>query len=65
MPAWRSARRWRGHRAHHLRHAIAPIYAQTTEEFARKRPISGVSGGRFQFGIGVAPAAVTHGRDGR
>ncbi|MGC2415450.1 MAG: LLM class flavin-dependent oxidoreductase [Stellaceae bacterium] len=35
--------------------AIAPIYAQTTEEFAQAAAyIHEVSGGRFQFGIGVA-----------
>ena len=35
--------------------AIAPIYAQTTEEFAQTAAyIHEVSGGRFQFGIGVA-----------
>ncbi len=35
--------------------AIAPIYAQTTEEFAQSAAyIHEVSGGRFQFGIGVA-----------
>src|SRR3984957_5874374 len=35
--------------------AIAPIYAQTTEEFAQMAAyIHEVSGGRFQFGIGVA-----------
>src|SRR3954464_437351 len=38
--------------------AIAPIYAQTAEEFAHGAAyIHEVSGGRFQFGIGVA-----HGR---
>ena len=35
--------------------AIAPIYAQTTEEFAADAAyIHEVSGGRFRFGIGVA-----------
>lgn len=35
--------------------AIAPIYAQTNEEFAQGAAyIHEVSGGRFQFGIGVA-----------
>src|SRR5215470_3095946 len=35
--------------------AIAPIYAQTAEEFAQQAAyIHEVSGGRFQFGIGVA-----------
>src|SRR5919202_608260 len=35
--------------------AIAPIYAQTTEEFAHGAAyIHEISGGRFQFGIGVA-----------
>src|SRR5438067_4642281 len=35
--------------------AIAPIYAQTVEEFAQGAAyIHEVSGGRFQFGIGVA-----------
>jgi alkanesulfonate monooxygenase SsuD/methylene tetrahydromethanopterin reductase-like flavin-dependent oxidoreductase (luciferase family) len=35
--------------------AIAPIYAQTSEEFAHTAAyIHEVSGGRFQFGIGVA-----------
>ena len=35
--------------------AIAPIYAQTTEEFAASAAyIHEVSGGRFRFGIGVA-----------
>src|SRR5205823_2108745 len=35
--------------------AIAPIYAQTTEEFAQMAAyLHEVSGGRFQFGIGVA-----------
>jgi alkanesulfonate monooxygenase SsuD/methylene tetrahydromethanopterin reductase-like flavin-dependent oxidoreductase (luciferase family) len=35
--------------------AIAPIYAQTAEEFANTGAyIHEVSGGRFQFGIGVA-----------
>ena len=37
--------------------AIAPIYAQTAEEFAHGAAyIHEVSGGRFQFGIGVAHA---------
>jgi alkanesulfonate monooxygenase SsuD/methylene tetrahydromethanopterin reductase-like flavin-dependent oxidoreductase (luciferase family) len=37
--------------------AIAPIYAQTAEEFANSAAyIHEVSGGRFQFGIGVAHA---------
>src|ERR1700726_3916344 len=35
--------------------AIAPIYAQTVEEFAHGAAyIHEVSGGRFQFGIGIA-----------
>src|SRR3954454_16638202 len=35
--------------------AIAPIYAQTVEEFAHGAAyMHEVSGGRFQFGIGVA-----------
>src|SRR5579864_180344 len=35
--------------------AIAPIYAQTVEEFAMQAAyIHEVSGGRFRFGIGVA-----------
>src|SRR5437016_13904087 len=35
--------------------AIAPIYAQTVEEFAQTAAyIHEVSGGRFQFGIGIA-----------
>src|SRR5215210_8611400 len=35
--------------------AIAPIYAQTVDEFAQTAAyIHEVSGGRFQFGIGVA-----------
>src|SRR3954447_7252179 len=35
--------------------AIAPIYAQTVEEFAHTAAyIHEISGGRFQFGIGVA-----------
>src|SRR5271154_5232601 len=35
--------------------AIAPIYAQTTEEFAAGAAyVHEVSGGRFRFGIGVA-----------
>jgi alkanesulfonate monooxygenase SsuD/methylene tetrahydromethanopterin reductase-like flavin-dependent oxidoreductase (luciferase family) len=35
--------------------AIAPIYAQTTEEFAASAAyIHEISGGRFRFGIGVA-----------
>jgi len=37
--------------------AIAPIYAQTVEEFAQSAAyLHEVSGGRFQFGIGVAHA---------
>ncbi len=37
--------------------AIAPIYAQTAEEFAQAAAyLHEVSGGRFQFGIGVAHA---------
>src|SRR5215468_12408756 len=37
--------------------AIAPIYAQTAEEFAHQAAyIHEVSGERFQFGIGVAHA---------
>jgi len=37
--------------------AIAPIYAQTAEELAQQAAyIHEVSGGRFQFGIGVAHA---------
>ncbi|HEY3910965.1 MAG TPA: LLM class flavin-dependent oxidoreductase [Stellaceae bacterium] len=44
--------------------AIAPIYAQTTEEFAAAAAyIHEVSGGRFRFGIGVAHAP-THQRLG-
>jgi alkanesulfonate monooxygenase SsuD/methylene tetrahydromethanopterin reductase-like flavin-dependent oxidoreductase (luciferase family) len=43
------------HRAHPFATAIAPIYAQTVEEFAHTAAyIHEVSGGRFQFGIGVA-----------
>src|SRR5437764_10391698 len=35
--------------------AIAPIYAQTVEEFAHTAAyIHAISGGRFQFGIGIA-----------
>src|SRR5947207_13356828 len=35
--------------------AIAPIYAQTVEEFAHSAAyIHEISAGRFQFGIGVA-----------
>src|SRR5262252_3855832 len=35
--------------------AIAPIYAQTVEEFAHTAAyVHEISGGRFQFGIGVA-----------
>jgi alkanesulfonate monooxygenase SsuD/methylene tetrahydromethanopterin reductase-like flavin-dependent oxidoreductase (luciferase family) len=35
--------------------AIAPIYAQTVEEFAHSAAyIHEISGGRFQFGIGIA-----------
>src|SRR5712691_10759969 len=44
--------------------AIAPIYAQTVEEFAQAAAyIHEVSGGRFQFGIGIAhgPAHVRMG----
>jgi len=38
-----------------LASAIAPIYAQTTDEFAQMAAyLHEVSGGRFQFGIGVA-----------
>ena len=37
--------------------AIAPIYAQTVEEFAQSAAyLHEVSGGRFQFGIGIAHA---------
>ena len=37
--------------------AIAPIYAATAEEFANNAAyLHEVSGGRFQFGIGVAHA---------
>src|SRR5919197_657059 len=37
--------------------AIAPIYAQTVDEFANSAAyIHEVSGGRFQFGIGIAHA---------
>lgn len=37
--------------------AIAPIYAATTEEFANSAAyLHEVSGGRFQFGIGIAHA---------
>jgi alkanesulfonate monooxygenase SsuD/methylene tetrahydromethanopterin reductase-like flavin-dependent oxidoreductase (luciferase family) len=37
--------------------AIAPIYAQTVEEFAQTAAyVHELSGGRFQFGIGVAHA---------
>ncbi len=44
--------------------AIAPIYAQTAEEFAMSAAyIHEVSGGRFRFGIGVAHAP-THQRLG-
>ena len=44
--------------------AIAPIYAQTAEEFAMNAAyIHEVSGGRFRFGIGVAHAP-THQRLG-
>src|SRR5271169_7146587 len=49
--------------------AIAPIYAATAEEFANSAAyLHEVSGGRFQFGIGVAHApalqrmGVTHGK---
>jgi alkanesulfonate monooxygenase SsuD/methylene tetrahydromethanopterin reductase-like flavin-dependent oxidoreductase (luciferase family) len=42
--------------------AIAPIYAQTADEFAHGAAyLHEVSGGRFQFGIGVAHAP-THAR---
>src|SRR6202040_4195353 len=41
--------------------AIAPIYAQTVEEFAHSAAyIHEISGGRFQFGIGVAHAPSLH-----
>jgi alkanesulfonate monooxygenase SsuD/methylene tetrahydromethanopterin reductase-like flavin-dependent oxidoreductase (luciferase family) len=44
--------------------AIAPIYSQTTEEFAAGAAyIHEISGGRFRFGIGVAHAP-THQRLG-
>ena len=44
--------------------AIAPIYAQTAEEFAQMAAyLHEVSGGRFQFGIGVAHPP-THARMG-
>ena len=44
--------------------AIAPIYAETAEEFAMSAAyIHEVSGGRFYFGIGVAHAP-THQRLG-
>lgn len=44
--------------------AIAPIYAETTEEFAAGAAyIHEISGGRFRFGIGVAHAP-THQRLG-
>src|SRR6202048_4216005 len=37
--------------------AIAPIYAQTADEFAQMAAyLHEVSGGRFQFGIGIAHA---------
>src|SRR5271169_598293 len=37
--------------------AIAPIYAQSIDEFARNAAyLHEVSGGRFQFGIGIAHA---------
>ena len=37
--------------------AIAPIYAQSTDEFAQNAAyLHEVSGGRFQFGIGIAHA---------
>src|SRR6266566_6613797 len=37
--------------------AIAPIYAQTVDEFANSAAyLHEVSGGRFQFGIGIAHA---------
>ena len=44
--------------------AIAPIYAQTVDEFAQSAAyLHEVSGGRFQFGIGIAhgPAYVRMG----
>jgi alkanesulfonate monooxygenase SsuD/methylene tetrahydromethanopterin reductase-like flavin-dependent oxidoreductase (luciferase family) len=48
----------------HFGTAIAPIYAQTAEEFAMNAAyIHEVSGGRFRFGIGVAHAP-THQRLG-
>ncbi len=41
--------------------AIAPIYAATAEEFANNAAyLHEVSGGRFQFGIGVAHAPALH-----
>ena len=44
--------------------AIAPIYAQTADEFAQMAAyLHEVSGGRFQFGIGVAHPP-THARMG-
>jgi alkanesulfonate monooxygenase SsuD/methylene tetrahydromethanopterin reductase-like flavin-dependent oxidoreductase (luciferase family) len=37
--------------------AIAPIYAQSVDEFAQNAAyLHEVSGGRFQFGIGIAHA---------
>src|SRR5271167_4423969 len=44
--------------------AIAPIYAQTVDEFAQMAAyLHEVSGGRFQFGIGIAHPP-THARMG-
>src|SRR6516164_1235763 len=44
--------------------AIAPIYAQTADDFAQMAAyLHEVSGGRFQFGIGVAHPP-THSRMG-
>src|SRR5271165_1126990 len=44
--------------------AIAPIYAQTVDEFAQSAAyLHEVSAGRFQFGIGVAHAP-SHARMG-
>jgi len=48
----------------HFATAIAPIYAQTVDEFAQEAAyIHEVSGGRFRFGIGIAhgPAHVRMG----
>ena len=43
--------------AHDFATAIAPIYAQSVDEFAQNAAyIHEVSGGRFQFGIGIAHA---------